>query len=504
MEHLFPFYDEVWYLDHARTIHSQGLPASIDDYLTGKNREDNQHPLYLIFLSLFMDGTARDFTRAKLLSYAQCLAILMVLMTAAYRLGGQNVSLACGGLFSFSSATVHLSQMILADLLFGLIFFLTCWWLTKREKSVSHWLGIGLLCGFAYLTKANGYLLLIIAIAVAVNSIRIQRHINASVVWVMSGFFIVAGFLLWRNILLWHNPLHHLNNKVIWLNDWQEYFLYNLTPQWNDIGMKWYFAHHSLLDAGRRFGNGAFRQSQVLLEGLAFVSFENRWRFAIGGTIALLSMVALIRRFKNGFRQEVIVMLSGIIIIFVPFSFFVEQTIRYIFPIALILMLYASMEAGPWFRTSKSLAGLLLVGAMIGMILARRDIFQHSPLSLYKVPAYWQQTTDWIERNAPRSDYAIDTWSPYSEWHCCADRRRPVPYQIREDWLRLFIEKNNLRLALVDTIRMGHDSFKEKYGPKDEHGPISFLGWPRVFADDGKPSHFLIYGAPDQPNPSAH
>jgi len=118
--HPFPVFDEVAYLDLARGFAARGgALATAACYASGRCLEDNRHPLYALALAPFVDGGPGDFARAKLLTLACALALVLVVYGAGRRLWGPGAALAAAALVALSWATALLSQQVLADVLFA-------------------------------------------------------------------------------------------------------------------------------------------------------------------------------------------------------------------------------------------------------------------------------------------------------------------------------------------------------------------------------------------------
>ena len=69
---------------------------------------------------------------------------------------------------------------------------------------------------------------------------------------------------------------------------------------------------------------------------------------------------------------------------------------------------------------------------------------------------------------------------------------RPMSTQPRWDGPPVPVRKIFVDMADPDLPRYGH----KLDGANDDHGPLTFLGWTRCFADTGRPSRFLIYCPP--------
>ena len=56
------------------------------------------------------------------------------------------------------------------------------------------------------------------------------------------------------------------------------------------------------------------------------------------------------------------------------------------------------------------------------------------------------------------------------------------------------MRESGIDTILTDSLDEDFATYKDRFSLEgDEHGPLRFLGWPRCFADSGKPSRFLVF-----------
>src|SRR5262249_53146741 len=151
------------YISRAREIKEDGTARSLGAYLTGKNQNDIQQPLYLFLLAPFMDNSPRAFTLGKLFSLFQTAALLALLMAMIWRLAGTAPAIIGAFRFVFAGATKHLSQMVLTDILYAGLFAGCCLWTARINDAPLQWLGLGMLTGLTFLSKGNGYMPFLVA-----------------------------------------------------------------------------------------------------------------------------------------------------------------------------------------------------------------------------------------------------------------------------------------------------------------------------------------------------
>jgi hypothetical protein len=143
------------------------------------------------------------------------------------------------------------------------------------------------------------------------------------------------------------------------------------------------------------------------------------------------------------------------------------------------------------------LLGLLLVRLVVALPPA-----QACPLDYYSVEPRWHETSLWLAQSLrPGQRFALPYQSLYSTWDAPrpeTDTRWSFWYGMNAPDLRRYLGGANIAHLLVDTQASGFAEYADKLSSaKDDHGSLSFLDWPRCFADSGQPSRFSIYCRPD-------
>jgi hypothetical protein len=320
-------------------------------------------------------------------------------------------------------------------------------------------------------------------------------------------FSLTSSFLIYRNLTVWGNPFYLFNNRIFWLDSWDQYFFLSASGEWEKVGAKWFFKHHSLATILIRF-----KQGLSAMGGLFITSFSAGWRmgpwsFMNGLLILTLSILGLSTQWKEKHRLEVIGITSIGFILFLLFSWHVagaDNQWRYTFPIAVTLFPMAVIGGRRIFLNfskrvplrisqSKRFAHTSILIASCLLLFPVIKSLSKNPLNFWIVPEFWNETSLWLKSHINEKGFLINNKSGYSMWECCRDQREIFPYEIPQSQLLSYVEKKGIHYAFLDQSWIPLDPYKEKYGPLDQFGPSTFLNWPRCFHDNNKPSYFLIY-----------
>lgn len=511
-QRFFPVHDEVTYLDLARGVANAGLLDSIGDYYTGKNVEDKRSPFYVLLLSTFMERTPQDFTRAKLFSLVQCLLLVCIVHFFCWRRWGPLVAWGMSVTLCISPILTLFSQQVLADIFFSAFYFCCLILVSSDQKSWRTWALAGIFAGLTYLTKANGHFVWIGMAAAGIYDLG-WRFFKRPAFVAALGFAATASFLLVRNTIVWGTPFYNINNKVIWLDHWSQYWVLPTLPVWEEVGLRWYLQHHTFAQMAARFINGGQNILTGLIDCFSIGPAHPLAMFMTGCVALGLSLYGMTLQWKKGARREVLCVASVGLVLLAAFAWGEAPmgiNHRYIFPIALTWMPFAWLAIGSLsggYLTSipkhigVTLASLAVAGAAVGVTLSKKAVFSN-PIEFWSIPPFWGQASEWITENTNDKPVLVSYFSVFSRWHCCRDTNEPFGYELPDHEIKAHIQRKNVHFAMVDQTVIDKDPSQQKYGPRDEHGPTTFLGWPRCFNDSFTPSVFLIYGEACPPAPA--
>jgi dolichyl-phosphate-mannose-protein mannosyltransferase len=502
--HPVPIYDEVAYLDLARDFKDRGSAVRVvEDYFQGTIQEDNRHPLFPLILSRAMRYQPEDFAEAKMANLAVGLVLLVGVALISSRLWGIEVGCLSGLFLSVSPVAVQLASRATADLLFAGLYFLSLaiLWMSPRRRLA--WLALGVTCALAYLTKGDGHLLLLPAFLVAWIRRKEARFLRSAAL-VLAGFALAASFLHCRNLLVFHSPLHNINAKVFWLDDWSQFYLLSSGPEWEKVGLLWYLSRHTFSQILLRCVRGALSVETSLLASMG--AGPPGGSIITGSIMTVLAIYGLAANRHERRREQLVAMGSTgalFLILFAWYSQAAGEPMRFIFPVAISLLPFSAIGAITLYASIRDKLGkapdirrLILPAALLALVTAiilHSGALAASPRSFWSVPAEWQGPSRWIRENVRDERYLLDNGSFFSLWDCCRDRRAEYPFGVTADALKSHLTKNGIRFILLDQSLVKEDPYPEKYGPPDEHGPTTVIGWSRCYHDEATPSLFLVY-----------
>lgn len=506
--HTFPAYDEVAYLDQARDFAGRGgIPASVACYLSGECRDDYRHPLYALLLCPLMDGSPGDFARAKLVSLATALLLVVLVFFLCRPRWGEDAALAAAVAVALSPQTTRLAATVSTDALFTALYFSALAVLASHGRRLRGWAAFGFLAGLSYLAKGNGYFLFCSALLLGLARHRLRFFMRPELYLAAAAFAASASLLLWRNMTVWGEPFRQINNRVVWLDAGQTIFW--TLGEIDGIGPLWYFRSHTILQACGRMAAGVELTAWTFLKGLAIGSKSYpSWLLTAAGT-ALCVVAGASESWRSGRREDVLVPAATGATLFAAFAWATPATgsnLRYVFPIAVSLLPLAARGAGAWVArigpSGPVRRGLLASAALLCLALLwpSRGGLAVDPRGLWAVPQHWAETSAWLRSHVPAEGFLIDYMSEFSLWDCCRDLRRPYPFASADAEIARYLKVMGIRHVLVDRETARHEPSQSKYGRHDAHGPGSFLGWRRCFHDSLNPSRFLIY-SPDCAEP---
>lgn len=528
-----PRYDEVSYIQVARDYHRMGgVIEVVRCHLDGLCREDNRFPTFVLLMQAFAHDGPAFFADAKLITLATALLLLAAVGLLAWRSFGPSAGVVSVLLLALNPTLGEIGSGVLADVLYAVTLVVAVRAIALAlDRGAAWWLAAGALVGLAYLTKGNGHLALLALFTAAVTLHGPRVFATLRPYAALLGFAAVAGFLLWRNVIDYDgNPFHNFNDHSLWLDNWQETVRLVRSPDWRHIGLGYYLHRHSVFALAWRIikGLGQTLGALCYTAGLGITAGTPSQlttsvpgaiiRIATGAAVIALAGRGLRDRRRSGHRSEVLAVghVAGWLIL--AFSIGGQGVggvaTRFMLPLVALAVPYAAQalveHAWPRVRPAHAL-GLVVV--LLGVKLATfGSVLAKNPRRAFDVPPDWAETSAWLAQHLePGERYVFPYGCLYSTW----DRPTPDPdarwlydYAVEpSEMLREIDEARPLSVAarwdgppktvrkiFVDTADKELPRYRSKLGSaSDEHGALSFLGWPRCFADGGRPSRFLIY-----------
>jgi 4-amino-4-deoxy-L-arabinose transferase-like glycosyltransferase len=428
----------------------------------------------------------------------------------------------------------EIASGVIGDVLFAALMVLATHLLGACQgRRASAWMGAGAVVGLAYLTKGNGHLTLVALFTLSAVLHRRRLLARPDLYAAGAGFVTTALFLLWRNRVVYGNPFHNFNDHSAWLDGWKETWAYLHSQEWNRIGLGWYLHRHSVGQLVWRVtqGFGKTVGALVYTSGLGITAAtpadrdatvaEALPRVLTGLGLLALAALGLRDRHRAGHRAEVLAVAHVVFWFVLAFAVGgqgVGMAARFMLPITAILVPHAAFalvaRSRRWVEARPAIVAVIVVPLALKLLWFAPGAAAN-PRAAYAVPADWAQTSSWLAGNLrPGERYAIAHTSLYSTW----DRPRPDP---DARWIGLFTapagellremaHATPLSIAprwdgppipvtkvLIDTQDRAFATYADKLSTaRDPQGPLQFLGWPRCFADSGRPSRFSIYCRP--------
>jgi 4-amino-4-deoxy-L-arabinose transferase-like glycosyltransferase len=274
------------------------------------------------------------------------------------RLFGWRGGLVGAGLLAISPVHVWFSSQVEDQMLFHFFFLLL---LLLLETARPRWreAGAGVLCGVAYLSRANGLLLLVALLGLVWWESRRWRPC----LLVLGGFLLVSLPWLVRNTVAFGHPLFTENSYFLWAGRFEQVFAVRETVP----TIRTYFAEHSVLQALARMVKGCYLSAEAFLLGNIF----RREPFSQPSLIPFMLLAWLAYRQRprtSSFRFAV----AALVLHFVSVSWHQHGTFRYYLPFYGWIMIAAGQGAldavrseGSFYRSRAALIAVLLAFLLI-------------------------------------------------------------------------------------------------------------------------------------------
>jgi hypothetical protein len=512
-----PGYDEISYLALGRQVaRDGGVVGTIRCYLAGRCLEDNHPPLYQLMLSPILDDGPASYARAKLFSLAIGLGLVALVFAMTRRQLSAPIAAATAVLLCLMPILADYGARLMHDVLFVALTFAAVHAIAGcQDRGPLAWAGAGALIGLAFLTKGSGHLLLAPLVVTGLYRHRAALPRRLGFYAAGAAFAAVGSFLLWRNWIVWRAPFHNVNAGEVWLDRWRDVFVMRLRPEHAQLGPGWYLRHHSPIDLVLKVGKGAGEIVGLFIYTAGVALWNPVARVVTGLGVVGLAALGVRRRWRAGRRVEIVAVLSTVGIYFLALSLGASGApgpqVRYVLPYVVLLVPYAALElcAGVWPRLAARVApagpraGLAVLAALAAVLalrlaLAAPVVLQADPRALYAVEPRWRETSEWLSRAlAPGERFSLPYMSHYSTWDLPrpdVDPRWPFWFGVPAGDLLGYLDQQGIRKVLIDTADKDFPEYAAKLGREtDASGALAFLGWPRCFADGGRPSRFLVF-----------
>ena len=456
-DHTHPYYDDVGFLDLANQVHDLGGPfALVKGLYAGTWTEDNRNPLYVGVLSLVAGRDHGFHTRGRILTIFIGVLALLAWWRTVRRHAGPGPALVLAAFLAASETFVEYSGRESAEPLLLLLWAGAVSTIVLGLERPFYWLAAGCLAGLAQLDKGSG-IFLVFCFAVALLLWRGPRALRDPWAWGMGLAFVAAASpLLVRNVRNFGSPLHHWNNRLVWIDRLPDYAEIYAPGAFDRLP-------HGFLDWARQtswheiwFGRGVMGVAETAVhlgDAMSFVAPSPLGPVHIPGVVLGFIMLVLILRWlyqsPPSFIRTFLLVQAAFFIAFFWFFSVAGGSSRYVFPMTLCVYaaLAVALASHPiWLRRWAAVAGVCVVLALA-----------LDPFPRQLRPGY-AEAAAWLEQNLrPGETYAVDSRSQFEpEWFLPASnrmeivsstwQRRPLQPDVLLPWFR----KKNVRYVVID------------------------------------------------------
>ena len=305
--------------------------------------EAHQPPLYYLLATpvfIAFDGSLLAL-RLFSLVLGGCVIVLSGMATKIIFPGNLPITLSVTGFVAFVPQHLAMMSSVNNDSMAEVWMILGLWLIMRRTTP---WV-IGLVVGFAFLTKATVYVVAIVATMAAVHRVQ-KREVRLSSLWQLFAPALFMGMAWWlRNILVygWPDFLGLINHSEIVVGqprtlDWLDRF--------GALGLTWRFMQTTFNSFWGQFGWMAVPMKSVVYRLLTALSI-----MIVIGNCLLFRFRLLILRVDKLYLLVIVYTLATVILQYIGYNAeFVQHQGRYLFPALLPLTLFYVVGVFGWSR----------------------------------------------------------------------------------------------------------------------------------------------------------
>lgn len=481
-------YDTLCYLQASYSFKLKGgIGNFIPLFFLGQYHHAIEHPLYILLISPFAQRSIQFYIKAKIVSSI----ILVVFFLVVYLISRKKFHPLFGSLYFFLFITTYhiykWSTLVSCESLLLFLSFLLFYFTFQNSKY--KFLILGTLTGFTYLTKSSA---LLIFISYLVLLLFLKKNRVRNLIYFTFAFFVFSSPLIWRNCLVYHTPFYNINNHIIWLDSWEQFYSphFYLSPP----TLISYLKTHSVREIGKRFINGLKKTGgQFVL--LFQTIYLKRLFFSILLWIFFFKSIIL-----NSSRKELrYITLILFIIFFLFLSWFsqVSASPRHIIPLLPFLFFYVAGGISSSFKEEHLLILLLIASLFFLIFTVSHFPYNREPVAL---PPDTYTLMQWLQENLSYRDrFILSPTHRFPTFYFPGIQAREFYFPLVRNWqeLSLFIDKNKIGYIIItpenfvrrwhllkDFIDLNKGSLTIKKIP---------LSWKIVYMDSNYPVDFIVF-----------
>ncbi|MFH1724256.1 MAG: glycosyltransferase family 39 protein [Elusimicrobiota bacterium] len=229
---------------------SGGWAGFLSGCVRGSYREANRHPLLPLLLSPWASRDPVFFDRARAAGMIMALLSWGLLFWTLARLEGKSTSLAALAWMAVIPSTARYAGLVGPESLLAAA--TAAGWLLLRSRRPAAGYAAGVCLGLGFMLKATGLLFAVACLLGAWLGGQSKRQLLRTA----TGFLLVASPLIIRNLVVFHLPFYNVNQHVLWLDTWWDYWPREWAGTVESVGVAEYASGHTVYQALLRWLKG--------------------------------------------------------------------------------------------------------------------------------------------------------------------------------------------------------------------------------------------------------
>ncbi len=323
-------------------------------------------------------------------------------------------------------------------------------------------------------------------------------------------FLLVAAPLIVRNLTVYGSPFYNINQHVLWLDRWEDFFNFRRDGTLADLDLGWYLSRHPWYDPFLRMIEGAgglfLGLSHTLIgfrpSGLALALY-----IPPAAALIALPVYAIAKDPRRGRRLYSVLFLAAFLL---PLQWFCRVTCaeRFFLPVTAVLEVYLAwgivrLIKGRFGKKGRDpelldrkLPRVMTVAAAVLAVIAIVVVGLPNPLRSFRIPAEEAALEAWMKENVkPADPWLQDNLSRFQpSWRLGLPGRFDyIPYDTPAGKVRSIVRETGAAYVLIDGEPPSGPLLSPPIvrGPEGVEGPKELFGWRLVYKGSGR---FLVYG----------